>query len=162
MHLGQHVHTFRGMLFQKDLDGRLAIGHDSGHPSQVVSEHSCKKCWNKPRVEPMAKYNDQIQWSLEYCFLAYFSFFQIKRSQNICSRLCSKCLQNCGVFLVNFLIIANLTGQPVLPVTVTKFFTFNSSLKCSLFYIHSTVQSPRCSFLIKLLPVYIMIALLSL
>lgn len=75
MCLGQHVHTFRGMFFQKDLDGRLAIWHDGRHPSQVVSKHSCKKSWNKPRVEPMAKYNDQIQHSLEYCFFVHFSFY---------------------------------------------------------------------------------------
>lgn len=36
--LGQHVHAGRRVLLQEDLDGRLAVGHNRGHPSQVVGQ----------------------------------------------------------------------------------------------------------------------------
>lgn len=29
------------MLLQEDLDGWLAIGHDGGHPRQVIGQDSC-------------------------------------------------------------------------------------------------------------------------
>lgn len=49
--LGQQVHALGRVLLQEDLDRWLAVGHDGGHPGQVVGQDGRQQCRQEPGTD---------------------------------------------------------------------------------------------------------------
>lgn len=49
--LGQQIHALGRVLLQEDLDRWLPVGHDGGHPSQVVGQDGRQQRRQEPETD---------------------------------------------------------------------------------------------------------------